>query len=79
LKKLSGKNQLQSLYLEMPHIQLDLGFFIVHLESAMSFIPWHRLFEDIHPFSRLDVNPRSGRQLSNSFSGLKASDIAKRT
>jgi len=60
---LLSKNQLQRLYLEMPHIQSDRHLPILLHEIAMRFIPRHRFFEDIHPFGQFDFDPRSDSQL----------------
>jgi hypothetical protein len=48
----------------MPHIQSDGHLAMPLNKGAMSFIPWHRFFQDIYPFSRFDFDSRSDRQLS---------------
>jgi hypothetical protein len=70
------KHQLQCLDLEMPHVQINLHLPIFIHKVAMSFIPRHRFFEDIHPFSRSDFETRSDRQL---FSFSFAQSVSEMT
>jgi hypothetical protein len=60
-----SENQLQSLDLEMPHVQPNLDLSIVLLVHTMSFIPWHRFFKEIDPFSRINLDTRSSHQSSS--------------